>query len=230
MNKRLAIIPARGGSKRIPRKNIRLFCDKPIIAYSIEVALKCGLFDEVMVSTDDFEISQIAQKFGAKIPFMRSAETSNDEAGIADVVLEVLRNYESRGAEFKQFCCILPTAPLILESDLKVALELLEKENYDSTFPVVRFSYPIQRALKRENRKTTMIWPENYSARSQDLMPAYHDCGQFYWMTTKSIFEHGHVFTAHSGSIELPEARVQDIDTEADWKIGEMKYRMVQKT
>lgn len=223
----VAIIPARGGSKRIPRKNIRPFLGRPIIAYSIETAINSGLFDEVMVSTDDQEIATIAKEYGAHVPFFRSPETSNDHAGIAEVIREVLLRYEELGSKFDLFCCILPTAPLIIAEDLKGAKVALEKGAFDSVFPVVRFSYPIQRALRRENGRTVMIWPENYNKRSQDLEPAYHDCGQFYWMGTEAFLNAGKIFTDKSGSIELPEIRVQDIDTEEDWKICEMKHSLL---
>jgi pseudaminic acid cytidylyltransferase len=222
----LAIIPARGGSKRIPRKNIREFCGKPIIAYSIETALQSGLFDDVMVSTDDAEIAQIARQYGATIPFMRSPETANDHAGIFEVLREVLDRYARKERRFTQVCCLLPTAPLLLESDLREALELLKREDFDSVFPVTTFSYPILRALTRDGDRTRMIWPENYAARSQDLQPAFHDCGLFYWINALRILPKGRMFTDNSGTIVLPETRVQDVDTEEDWKICELKYRL----
>jgi len=224
MSSRIAIVPARGGSKRIPRKNIRDFCGKPVVAYSIEVALSSNLFDEVMVSTDDSEIAGIAKHYGATVPFLRSPQTSDDNSGIDEVLIEVLRQYQETGRQFQQVCCILPTAPLILVSDLEKAFSLLVKGRYDSTFPVVRFSYPIQRALKRDGEATTMIWPENYTARSQDLMPAYHDCGQFYWLTTKQFIKYRRVCTDNFGTIEIPETRAQDMDTDEDWRICELKY------
>jgi len=223
----LAIIPARGGSKRIPRKNIRLFCGKPIIAYSIETARQSDCFDEIMVSTDDLEIAEIAKKYGAKVPFLRTPETANDHAGLADVILEVLEQYLQAGRTFEAVCCILPTAPLLQRQDLLMAGDLLKSEKFDSVFPVVRFSYPIQRALKRDGEHTAMMWPENYAARSQDLEPAYHDCGLFYWLTTEGVIAQKRIFTDNSGSIELPETRVQDMDTEADWRICEMKYQLL---
>jgi len=228
MRRRLAIIPARGGSKRIPRKNIRSFCGKPILAYSIETALNSGLFNEVMVSTDDAEISRVALRYGAKVPFMRSAETSNDLAGLADVVLEVLQTYEGLGMAFDEVCCLLPTAPLLIQSDLAEGLSLLTAGQYETVFPVVQFSYPIQRALSLSGSRASMIWPENYSARSQDLPSTYHDCGQFYWMRTPAIRQEKKLFTKNSGALVLPETRVQDIDSEEDWKLCELKYSMLE--
>ncbi len=226
MSKRLAIIPARGGSKRIPRKNIRSFCGKPILAYSIETALGSGLFDEIMVSTDDDEISRVASGYGAAVPFPRSPETSNDHAGLIEVVTEVIQAYKNSGMEFELACCILPTAPLISQSDLKSGLALLQGGGYDTVFPVVRFSYPIQRALQRSGDRATMIWPENYPARSQDLPPAYHDCGQFYWLHVSKALAKKRLFTDNSGTMVLPETRVQDVDSEEDWRLCELKYSM----
>jgi pseudaminic acid cytidylyltransferase len=228
--KSLAIIPARGGSKRIPRKNIKEFCGKPILAYSIEAARKAGCFREIMVSTDDEEIAGIASRFGAKVPFLRSAETSNDHAGILEVLEEVIRRYQSElGEGFDAICCILPTAPLIRSSDLLEAESLFLEKNFDSVFPVVRFSYPIQRSLQVVDGKVSMIWPENYPKRSQDLPSSFHDVGQFYWLRPESCFSKRRVFTDNSGSIEIGELQVQDIDTDEDWKICELKYRFLNR-
>jgi N-acylneuraminate cytidylyltransferase len=222
----LAIIPARGGSKRIPRKNIRLFCGKPIIGYTIESAIESGCFDEVMVSTDDDEIAKIAKEFKACVPFMRTKENSNDFAGIADVIIEVLNVYSEMGKNFKYVCCLLPTAPLIKSSDISESFKLLIENNYDTVFPIVRFSYPIQRGLNFESGKVTMLWPENYLKRSQDFSPVFHDCGQFYWVNINSFLNDRKLFTSNSGGFELPENRVQDIDTEDDWQLCEMKYTL----
>lgn len=225
--KSLAIIPARGGSKRIPGKNIKHFVGKPIIAYSIENALNSGLFSEVMVSTDDPLIAELAKKYDAKIPFLRSEISSNDYAPLADVILEVLSNYKAIGKKFDFVCCLLPTAPFITSKRIIDAYEKLINANIDSVFPVVRFSYPIQRALKFEQDKISMIWPENMMARSQDLMPAYHDSGQFYWLKVSSFIESGKIFSDNSSAIILSELEVQDIDTEEDWKIAEIKYQLL---
>jgi N-acylneuraminate cytidylyltransferase len=224
---RLAVIPARGGSKRIPRKNIKLFNGRPILSYSIAAALESGLFDEVMVSTDDQEIAEIARAAGATVPFFRRPETANDHAGILEVLKEVVEDYRTlRGTEFEFVCCLLPTAPLLRVEDLKTSHEKLISEGWDSVFPVVRFGYPILRSLTVENGRAVMNWPENYPNRSQDLPPAFHDVGQFYWIRPERCFALGRIFTENSGVIELPETRVQDIDTEEDWKIAELKYRL----
>lgn len=223
--KKLAIIPARGGSKRIPRKNCKDFLGKPIIAYSIEVALKSNLFDEVMVSTDDEEIAAIALRYGAKVPFMRSAKTSNDYATTMDVLNEVLQEYKKEGQEFDYVCCIYATAPLIQKEDLENGFNLMLSGNYISVFPVVAFSYPIWRGLTIRDNKVQMIWSDNLNKRSQDLDQAFHDAGQWYWYNPVLIGNS--MFTDNSMSIILDENRVQDIDTEIDWKLAEMKYKLI---
>lgn len=225
--KNIAIIPARGGSKRIPRKNIKEFLDKPIIAYSIEVALNSGVFDEVMVSTDDAEIAEIAKKYGAKVPFFRSLELSNDMAMTASVLIEVLNEYKKSGKEFDYACCIYPCAPFVNPKKLKEGFELLKEKNADSAVPVVQFSYPIQRALKIENDKLLMILPENMDVRSQDLMPTYHDVGQYYWFKPERFLIEPALFSKNTVPIITPESEVQDIDTEEDWKVAEMKYQIL---
>ncbi len=225
--KNLCIIPARGGSKRIPRKNIKPFLGKPIIAYSIEVALASGLFDEVMVSTDDEEIAEVARQYGAKVPFMRSAKTSDDWATTADVLLEVLEEYQNIGTDFKYGCCIYPTAPLLKQESLEEAHKLLVNEKYDSVFPVVEFSYPIWRSLKfKEAGKVVMNWPEHLNKRSQDLPKAYHDAGQFYWLDVSSFFQKPILFSDNSGVVVLGDLEVQDIDSAADWKLAELKAKL----
>ncbi|WP_020401535.1 pseudaminic acid cytidylyltransferase [Gracilimonas tropica] len=225
--KNVAIIPARGGSKRIPRKNIRDFLGKPIIAYSIEVVLESGLFEEVMVSTDDEEIAEVAKKFGAKVPFMRSKENANDHATTVDVVIEVLKTYEQQGKNFESGCCIYPTAPLVKRIFLENAYERLVNKNFSTVFPVVEFSYPIQRSLKLSGKdKVEMNWPEYLESRSQDLLKAYHDAGQFYWFNVEGILKEKKLFGKNSGAIVLPSTSVQDIDTEEDWKLAEMKAKL----
>ncbi len=224
--KNIAIIPARGGSKRIPRKNIKPFMGKPIIAYSIEAALQCGLFDEVMVSTDDEEIAEVAKKYGAKVPFMRSAETANDYATMENVIEEVLQNYQKEGKIFESFCCILSTAPFLSKKSLQESFRIFTTDAYDSLMPVLAFSYPIQRALKSENSRLIMREPEHIHTRSQDLEPMYHDAGLYYWMKIDRFLEVKEIFCANTGMIVLSESEVQDIDTEEDWKMAEMKYRL----
>jgi len=221
---RLAIIPARGGSKRIPRKNIKNFHGKPIIAYSIEAALKSGLFDEVMVSTDDEEIKIISLEYGAKVPFLRSENTSNDTATTLEVIREVLESYKKEDRTFDEVCCIYPTAPLMKSSHLTAGLDLLENE-IASVFPVVPFSFPILRSLKvDEDNFVSMNWPEYSQTRSQDLPAAYHDAGQWYWLRPELISDS--LYSDNSKVIILSEMEVQDIDNESDWKMAEVKWKM----
>ncbi|PRY85669.1 pseudaminic acid cytidylyltransferase [Mongoliibacter ruber] len=222
----LCIIPARGGSKRIPRKNVKDFLGKPIIAYSIEVALQSGLFDEVMVSTDDIEIAEVGKKYGAKVPFLRSSKNSNDYASTSDVINEVLVCYKENGIHFDFCCCLYPTAPFVTSDNLHEGFSKIQLDNLNTVFPVVEFSYPIFRSLKRENNKTTMFWPEYLNNRSQDLPKAYHDAGQWYWLNLKT-FE-GKLWTDQTHSIILEESRVQDIDSLSDWSLAELKYKYLQ--
>jgi pseudaminic acid cytidylyltransferase len=222
----LAIIPARGGSKRIPRKNIRDFLGKPIIAYSIEVALESGLFDEVMVSTDDVEIAEVAQKYGANVPFMRSDKNSDDYASTVAVLIEVLLEYERQNAHFENGCCIYPTAPLLKKDVLTDGYHQLIDDDFDTVFPAVEFGYPIFRSLKIEEGKAKMNWPEYLDRRSQDLPKAYHDAGQFYWFQVNILKNKKKLFTDNSGIIILSEYMVQDIDTEQDWRLAELKAKL----
>ncbi|MCK0144112.1 pseudaminic acid cytidylyltransferase [Arenibacter sp. F26102] len=225
----LAIIPARGGSKRIPQKNIKPFLGKPIIAYSIEAALKSNLFEEVMVSTDDEEIAEIASQYGAKIPFIRSSENSNDFAVLADVIGEVLKTYSIQGLNFDNVCCILPTAPFVTSEKIIEAYNLLidTERNFDTVFPVLEFSFPIQRCLQIKNDKVEMIWKEHLNTRSQDLEPRFHDSGQFYWIKSKAFLEEKKILTNNSGAVTISQLHAQDIDTETDWKLAEIKYKML---
>ena len=220
----LCIIPARGGSKRIPRKNVKEFLGKPIIAYSIEVALKSELFDEVMVSTDDQEIAEIAKRYGASVPFMRSAETANDFATTKDVLNEVLTGYQKLGKSFDAMCCIYATAPLISAQDVKDAYSRLTQSDFTCVYPVVQFSYPIWRCLDvAEDGSMKRHWPEYENSRSQDVPKEYHDTGTFYWYKLQdNAIQSGKI-----GAIIVPEERVQDIDTETDWKLAEMKYKLL---
>jgi CMP-N-acetylneuraminic acid synthetase len=224
--KTLAIITARGGSKRIPRKNIKDFLGKPIIAYSIEASIKSDLFEEVMVSTDDYEIAEVAQKYGAKIPFMRSAENANDFATTADVLVEVLEEYQKLGKNFEYACCLYPTAPFVTAEKLQKAFHLLLENQADSLIPVASFSYPIWRSLKIENGKLAMNFPENLNKRSQDLPPAYHDVGQFYFFQVNKFLESKKLFTQNTIPFLISELEMQDIDNETDWKLAELKYKL----
>lgn len=228
--KRLAIITARGGSKRIPYKNIREFCGRPIIVYSIEAALNSGVFDEVMVSTDDEKIAEIAKEAGAKVPFFRSAETSNDFATTADVILEVLEEYEKQGQNFDSACCIYPTAPFITSDKLKNAVELLESKAYDSVMPVAEFSFPPLRGMVMDGDKVSYKWEEFSLARSQDLDKIYHDVGQFYVIDVEKFKEAKRLVTKNTGAVVIDELEMQDIDNEVDWKLAELKYQLLKET
>jgi len=221
----LAIIPARGGSKRIPRKNIKPFLGKPIIAYSIEAAINSGLYSDIMVSTDDEEIAEVSIKYGANVPFFRSKENSNDFAGTAEVINEVINEYEKVGKKYKSISCIYPTAPFINPTLLKESFELLNNNAFDIVFPVLKYSYPIQRSLEFKNNNLVMLWPENYTKRSQDLKPIYHDAGQFYTFSKDYMVKANKLFSDKSGGIIISELLAQDIDNEDDWKLAELKYK-----
>lgn len=224
--KALAMITARGGSKRIPGKNIRPFLGKPIIAYSIQAALESGIFDTVMVSTDSEEIAAIAREFGAQVPFLRSSGTAGDYASTDDVIREVLLEYEKRGETFDTFCCIYPTAPFVTAQKLKNAMDLLKEA--ESVMPVVAFSYPPLRGLQVNGEgKLRRIWPEYAMARSQDLPVCYHDCGQFYCCRTAPFLEKGTTDLEDMLPVFMNEMEVQDIDTFQDWELAEVKYRIM---
>jgi len=227
MRKSLAIITARGGSKRIYRKNIKHFLGKPIINYSIDAAIKSGCFDEVMVSTDDYDIAKISEDAGALVPFMRSIQTSDDFSTTADVIIEVLDNYKKIGRSFFYCCCIYPTAPFVTDVKLQNAYMKLCDMNADSVIPFVRYSYPIQRSFKIENGFARMNWPEYMNARSQELLPFFHDCGQFYFFKTDSFLQNKSFFMDFTIPMEVPESEAQDIDNVTDWKIAEIKYKLL---
>lgn len=223
--KSIAVITARGGSKRIPRKNIKPFLGKPIIEYSIRAALESGCFDEVMVSTDDTEIAEISQKAGAKVPFLRSRETANDFATTADVITEVLNSYRVQGQSFDICCCIYPTAPFVTAKKLREAMELLQVGEADGVVPVVAFSYPPQRAFVEREGVLQFVAPEFRNARSQDLESWYHDAGQFYLLQVESFLQTGLMFGKRVLPYKVSELEVQDIDNETDWLLAEMKYQ-----
>lgn len=227
MDQSVAIITARGGSKRIPRKNIKPFLGRPILEYSIEAALRAELFQEVMVSTDDEEIAQVAQRAGARVPFFRSADTANDYATTADVVAEVLMSYEQSGMRFRTACCIYPTAPFVSADTIRTAMLLLEREQADCVIPVVRFSFPPQRGVVVREGKLSPMWPENMAKRSQDLEPLYHDCGQFYCLNVESFQRQKAIWMENAVPLIQDEKYVQDIDTPEDWEIAEMKYQLL---
>ena len=218
----LCIIPARGGSKRIPRKNIKDFLGKPIIAYAVELAIKSNLFDKIIVSTDSAEIAEIAIKYGAEVPFIRSDINADDTATLADVVDEVLDYYKGT---YDFLCCLLPTAILTTEEHLTEALNILESNEFDSVRPIVQFSYPIQRAFKLfEGGQVSWFNPKYEKSRTQDLEVAYHDAGQFYWMKKEKGLR-----SNNRGAIIIKESATQDIDTDEDWLIAELKYKLLHK-
>lgn len=227
--KNIAIITARGGSKRIPRKNIREFCGKPIMVYSIEAALKSKLFDEVMVSTDDEEIAAIAKEYGAKVPFMRSEKNSNDYATTSDVLSEVIAEYKKIGKVFEWICCIYPTAPFIVADKLHKAYKKVKMENADALISVVKFSYPPQRCFVVKNESLVYKWPKNMQKRSQDLEEYYHDAGQFYFIKTEVFLYEKTLVPRNTIPFIFETMEVQDIDEKNDWHIAEMKYKIMLK-
>ncbi len=222
---RIAIITARGGSKRIPQKNIKEFYGRPIIAYSIETALQSGLFDEVMVSTDSDEIAEVAKRFGATVPFMRSEATSNDYADTTDVLKEVIDEYKKRGIVFPIFCCIYPTAPFITVQKLKESLDLLLDDDVYNVIPMVPFSFPPQRGMIRDGKYIIAAYPEHIEKRSQDLQEILHDCGQFYWCKTEKFMKNDDILSNHTVPYIVPETEVQDIDNESDWELARIKFK-----
>ena len=225
----LAIIPARGGSKRIPRKNIRPFLGKPIIGYVIETALQSGLFAEVMVSTDDDEIAAIAEGFGASVPFRRSAENSSDTAATTDVVLEVLDQYGQIGKTFDTVCCLYSTAPFITAQVLTKTRQMLTNKQAEVIYPIQQFHFPIQRAFLFDKNTGRIRWadPGSFLKRSQDLEPAYHDAGQFYWFNVPRLLETRQLPGLVPGGVVIGEMDAHDIDTEEDWQVAEFKYRLL---
>jgi N-acylneuraminate cytidylyltransferase len=223
----LCIIPARGGSKRIPRKNIRPFLGKPIMAYVIEAALASGCFAEVMVSTDDDEIAGVAESYGARVPFRRSPETSHDLANFPEVLMETLTEYRRRGREFEFACGCYATSALTTPQHLREGFDKLRADPALSyVVPVVTFGYPIQRALRLEGDRIHMFQPEHYHTRSQELQKAYHDTGQWYWMRSNAMFDKIPVFSPSAAAVIVSDLEAQDIDTEEDWLLAELKYRI----
>lgn len=225
--KKVAIIPARGGSKRIPRKNIKDFCGKPIIAYSIEAALASGVFDEVMVSTDDEEIAEIARGYGASVPFLRSERTSGDFVNMPEVVLEVLEEYEKRGVHYEVGAMLFPTAPFVTAAKVKDAGAQFLASDADTLVAVTQFSYPPQRALIMREGRLVMEFPQYLDSRSQDLEPHYHDVGQFLFFHTETLKQYKRLLVGNLMPYVVSEMEVQDIDNQTDWEIAEMKYRLM---
>lgn len=224
---RLCVIPARGGSKRIPGKNVRVFRGRPIIAWSIQTALDSGLFDVVMVSTEDADVAEIAREAGAQTPFLRRPETADDHAGLIDVLAEVVGQYQAQGQAFDTVCCLLATAPLATADRLRQGCDMLTTGGYDSVFPVLAHAAPIQRALwLREDGAAGMFDPSAYASRSQDLEPAYHDAGQFYWLTPQACLERRPILSGRAGGFVIGPMEAQDIDTEDDWRLCELKHQL----
>lgn len=223
---KIAVIPARGGSKRIPRKNVKLFCGKTMIAWSIEAARESGLFDHIVVSTDDAEIAEIAKGHGAEVPFMRPLALSDDHTGISPVVAHAIEWYREHGHMPDPVCCIYATAPFVTAADLQRGLQTLTDTGSDFAFSVTSYAFPIQRAvtLTKEGR-VEMLQPENFNTRSQDLEEAYHDAGQFYWGRAEAWLSGKPIFGPHTAAVQLPRHRVQDIDTAEDWRRAEYLFR-----
>ena len=226
---RLAVIPARGGSKRIPGKNIKSFCGKPIIAWSIEAALASGCFDQVIVSTDSGEIAELARKYGAEVPFVRPPELSDDYAGTSEVVCHAIKWFQQQGLFPDPVCCIYATAPFVTGLELCQGLRALQETPCEYAFSATSFAFPIQRAFQiTEQGRAQMFQPEYFSARSQDLPPAYHDAGQFYWGTAAAWLADKPLFAEHSVPVVLPRYKVLDIDTLEDWIQAELMFKTLQ--
>jgi pseudaminic acid cytidylyltransferase len=225
---KIAVIPARGGSKRIPGKNIKFFHGKPMIAYSIEAAKQSDCFDKIIVSTDDQEIADIARQYGAEVPFIRPAEIAGDYATTMDVIQHAIQWCESQSMSLDLLCCIYATAPFILPSDLSLGLESVSENNIDYAFSATSFAFPIQRAISlNENGSVQMFQPEHLNTRSQDLQEAYHDAGQFYWGKIAAFKTGKPFFSLSSKAILIPRKRVQDVDTLEDWEFAEALYAVM---
>ena len=227
----ICVIPARGGSKRIPRKNIKEFNGKPIIAYSIEAALNSSCFNRVIVSTDDNEIAKVAKKYGAQVPFVRPEKLSNDSAGTIPVIKHAIEWMEQKNNYIKHVCCLYATAPFIKSKILTKAYQQLKDSSADYCFSVTRFTFPIQRAIKIvQGDKVEMFYPEYFNKQSQDLEEAYHDAGQFYWGKAQAFKDELRLFSEIATPYILPRYLVQDIDTMEDWIRAEAMYKALQKS
>ena len=226
---RIAIIPARGGSKRISRKNVKNFCGKPMIAWSIEAAEASGCFDKILVSTDDREIGNIAEEYGAEVPFMRPAELSDDFTGTISVIRHAIKWIQVHVGAVEYACCIYATAPFVAPQDLLKGWDLISQQSIDYAFSVTSYSFPIQRAIRiAENGTIAMFNPDHFATRSQDLEDAWHDAGQFYWGTAEAWCRERAIFGERSVPVLLPRHRVQDIDTAEDWVRAEWLFRTLQ--
>lgn len=227
---KVAIIPARGGSKRIPRKNIKEFFGKPMIAWSIDAALKSNCFDRIIVSTDDKKIAEIAKQYGAEVPFIRPAELSDDYAGTIPVIKQAIEWLNEHDKPPRLVCCLYATAPFVNAEDIKQGLEQLEQTNASYAFTVTSFAFPIQRAIRiTDTNSIEMFSPEHFQTRSQDLEEAYHDAGQFYWGTADAWLSEKLIFGPESTPVILPRHRVQDIDTPEDWNRAEWLFKAMQQ-
>lgn len=225
----VAVIPARGGSKRIPRKNIKEFCGKPMIAYSIEAALQSGCFDKIIVSTDDSEIMEVAKSYGAEVPFTRPTELSNDYAGTIPVIRHAIEWLSEQGVEVNLVCCLYATAPFVTAEYLQQGLQQLKETNAAYAFTVTSYAFPIQRAIKLNSELgVEMFDANNFNTRSQDLEEAWHDAGQFYWGRVDAWVNEKTIFGAESTPVILPRHRVQDIDTPEDWERAEWMFKALQ--
>lgn len=228
---KLAVIPARGGSKRIPRKNIKPFCGKPMLAWSIEAARQSGCFDRIAVSTDDEEIAAVARQCGAETPFMRPVELANDHASTIPVIHHAVDWFIASGQIPEVVCCLYATAPFVTPSDLQRGLQALQTAACDYAFSVTSYAFPIQRAIRiREDGRVEMLQPEYFHARSQDLIEAFHDAGQFYWGSVDAWLAERPIFSAKAVPVVLPRYRVQDIDTPEDWVRAEWLFKAMQPT
>ena len=226
---KLAIIPARGGSKRIPRKNIKLFCEKPMIAWSIEAALQSGCFDQVIVSTDDEEIADVARRYGATVPFMRPTELSDDHTGTIPVIRHAIEWVNAQGQSVEQACCLYATAPFVSPEDIRRGFDTLLDTGSDYAFSVTSYAFPIQRAIRlNAEGRVEMFNPEHFNTRSQDLEEAFHDAGQFYWGKADAWLQGRMIFSPASVPVALPRHRVQDIDTPEDWVRAEWLFKAMQ--
>lgn len=223
---KVCIIPARGGSKRIPRKNIKVFNGKPMIGYSIEAAFQSQCFDKVIVSTDDKEIAEIAINMGAEAPFFRPDELANDHAATLPVIKHAIEWFQQNKIEPEYVCCIYATAPFIEAKYIQKALHKLQQTKTDYCFSAASYPFPIQRAFKvTKNDRVKMFNPEKFNTRSQDLEEAYHDAGQFYWGKTSAFLAEKMIFSETATPYLLPRHRVQDIDTAEDWERAELMYK-----
>jgi N-acylneuraminate cytidylyltransferase len=223
---KIAVIPARGGSKRIPRKNVKSFAGRPMIAWSIDAALQSGCFDQVLVTTDDAEIAEVARQAGAVVPFLRPASLSGDHTGTIPVVQHAIQSISATGLNVDLVCCLYATAPFVRAADLQQGMRVLLEQECDYTFAVTSYAFPIQRAVRINSQgRVEMINPEHFNTRSQDLEEAFHDAGQFYWGHASAWMDGRLIFSPASSPVYLPRYRVQDIDTPEDWERAEWLFR-----